>query len=185
MKRDIATLIRLGENEHIEFKSTVRWDMQREKVNKKLSDVVAKTIAALANHGGGSLLIGINDDGKILGLNLDYQTLKKPNRDGFEQLVMTLVRERLGGHVCRLIHVLFANLEGHDVCRIVVEPSDAPIFFDDGTSTCFFVRTGNASRELDVRETIQFVASRWNEKAAQPSRALDWSSQPPKGVTKA
>lgn len=159
--QDLPTLIRLGENEHAEFKSTARWDVRQGKVNKALTDVPAKTIAAFANHDGGSLIIGVDDDGEIVGLELDYNTLKKPNRDGFAQLIMTLVRERLGGHVCRLIHVLFVESDGRDVCRIVVESASEPVYFADGPHARFFVRTGNASRELDARETVHYVAARW------------------------
>lgn len=162
---DIPTLIHLGENEYVEFKSTARWDIRQGKVNKALTGVLAKTIAAFSNHHGGSLLIGIGDDGEVVGLELDYRTLKKPNRDGFALFVMTLVRERLGGHVCRLVHVLFAEVDDRDVCRIVVEPADEPVYLNEGTQARFFVRTGNASRELDARETVHYVAGRWGKGA--------------------
>lgn len=161
MARDIPTLIRTGESERVEFKSSLRWDLRQKKVNKALAEVVAKTIAALANHEGGSLLVGVADDGGVVGLERDYATLKSRDRDGFGQLVMTLVRERLGGDVCRLVHLVFAELDGHDVCRVVIEPADAPVYFSDGSQTRLFVRAGNASRELDARETVLYVAARW------------------------
>lgn len=162
MARDIPTLIRLGESEHLEFKSTVRWDLRQGNVNKALSDVVAKTLAAFANHRGGTLLVGVADDGEVLGLELDYKTFRHADRDGFAQHIMSTVQERLGGHVCRLVHVLFAEVSNQDVCRIIVEPSNTPIFFDDGNQSRLFVRTGNATRELDARETVEYVAAHWN-----------------------
>jgi hypothetical protein len=162
--RDVPTLIQLGENERVEFKTTARWDVRQGKVNKALSDVVAKTIAALANHDGGSLLVGVSDGGDVTGLERDYQTLKQPNRDGFAQLIMTLVRERLGGHICRLIHVLFAEVGEQDVCRIVVEPAPSPVYFSDGRQSRLFVRTGNATRALDAREAVEYVGERWDAK---------------------
>lgn len=172
--RDVPTLIQLGENEHVEFKTTARWDMRQGKVNKALGDVVAKTIAAFANHAGGSLLVGVDDDGVVEGLERDYRTLKKPDRDGFALLIMTLVRERLGGHSCRLVHVLFAEVGGRDVCRIVVEPAGAPVFFNDGKQTRLFVRTGNASRELDARETVEYVAARWKPARGSNTALVRW-----------
>ena len=51
------------------------------------------------NNSGGTLLIGIADDGRVVGLDYDYQTLKKPDRDGFEQAVMTAVANNLGADV--------------------------------------------------------------------------------------
>lgn len=161
--KDLPALIQAGEDEHVEFKSTARWDLRQNKVNRALTDVVARTIAGFANGNGGNLLIGVDDHGATVGLELDYQTLKKKDRDGFAQFIMTLVSKRLGGHNCRFVHVLFAELEGHDVCRVVVEPASAPVYFHDGTQARLFVRTGNATRELDAREVIQYAASRWSE----------------------
>lgn len=165
MGRDIPTLIQQGEGERVEFKTSARWDVRQGKVNKSLGNVLAKTICAFANHEGGSLLVGVDDSGEVIGLERDYGSLKSADRDGFAQLVMTLVRERLGGHACRLVHVLFAELGDQDVCRIVVERADIPIFFDDGKQTRLFVRTGNASREFDARETVEFVGARWRTNA--------------------
>ena len=161
LARDVQTLIRQGESERVEFKTSARWDMRQGKVNKALGDVVARTVCAFTNHEGGSLLVGVDDGGEVVGLDRDYRTLKSPDRDGFAQLVMTLVRERLGGHVCRLVHVLFAVVDGADVCRIVVEPADAPVYFHDGQQARLIVRTGNASRELDAREAVAYVAATW------------------------
>lgn len=161
MVRDVRTLLRLGESAHVEFKSTARWDLRTGKVNKALAGVVAKTIAAFGNHEGGSLLIGVDDNGSLVGLAHDYRTLKSANRDGFSQFLMVLVRERLGGHVCRIVHVLFTELDGHDVCRVIVEPADEPIYLLSAGKAQFFVRTGNTSRSLDARETVQYVAARW------------------------
>ncbi|MCB9540059.1 MAG: ATP-binding protein [Myxococcales bacterium] len=170
MARDVPTLIRQGESERVEFKTSARWDARQGKVNKALGDVVARTVCAFANHEGGSLLVGVDDGGEVVGLERDYRTLKSPDRDGFAQLVMTLVRERLGGHVCRLVHVVFADLGGADVCRIVVEPADAPVYFSDGKQARLVVRTGNASRELDAREAVAYVAATWSGRGRRRPR---------------
>ncbi len=123
---------------------------------------MARAIAGFANDAGGSLLIGVDDDGRIIGLEPDYWTLKKRDRDGFAEFIMTLVSERLGGHTCRLVHMLFADFEGRDVSRIVVEPADGPVYFQDGKQAHLVVRTGNATRELDAREATRYVVSHWD-----------------------
>lgn len=161
--RELPALVRSGEDERVEFKSTARWNLRENKVSRVLANVVARTIAGFANGGGGSLLIGVSDDGRIIGLGRDYQTLKHKNRDGFAQFIMTLVSERLGAHNCKFVHVLFAEIDGHDVCRVVIEPADAPVYFHDGKQAHFLVRTGNATRELDAREVIQYTTSQWGK----------------------
>jgi len=52
-------------------------------VNKLMESVVAKTIAAFMNSGGGKLFIGVEDSGKILGIEKDCSTLKIKIRMAF------------------------------------------------------------------------------------------------------
>ena len=51
--------------------TTLRWDLKEAGVNKKLEEVIIKTIAAFANSQGGTLLIGVADDGDVIGLEPD------------------------------------------------------------------------------------------------------------------
>ena len=73
----VIQLLRTGESETLEFKSSLRWDAKRSQLNKKLEEVVLKTIGAFNNSRGGILVIGVDDGGNILGLENDYSTLKK------------------------------------------------------------------------------------------------------------
>lgn len=154
LARDTSSLIVAGENKQAEFKSSVRWDLRQSRINKALELVIAKTIAGFMNHLGGNLLIGVDDDGHVLGLEYDYQTLKIKNRDGFEQCIMQIVKSKLGGHNCSLVHVIFCQIEGNDVCRIIVEASNTPVFCRDGDTERFYLRAGNGTRELDARELV-------------------------------
>lgn len=157
---DIAALIAAGEGEHLEFKASARADRQLGRPNKVLEECVARTIAAFLNHQGGTILIGVTDSGGPAGLQADYQTLKRPNRDGFQQFLMGLIESKLGGHVCAQVHVDYAAVQSQDVCRIRVEPSAAPVYFQDTAGARYFVRTGNGTRELDVREAVMHIAQR-------------------------
>ncbi len=155
---DLPSLIESGESEHREFKASVRWDFQQEKPNRALEVVIAKTIAGFMNHKGGSLLIGVTDDGEITGLEYDYQTLKHKNRDGFERCITDIVKTRLGGDLCALVHCVFYTISGKDVCRVVLESSSEPVYVVDGKASRYFLRAGNGTRELDVREAFAHVS---------------------------
>lgn len=157
---DIRALIDGGENEHTEFKSTARWDLLQQQVNKDLEEVLVKTVAGLLNHQGGSLIVGVSDAGEVIGIEADYRTLRHKTRDGFERHIMTLIKERLGGHVCSFVHGVFVDLDGTDVCRLVIESCDRPVYFNHRGCARYFLRTGNATRELDVREAIEHVGLR-------------------------
>lgn len=164
--RDIPSLVAAGESERVEFKATARWDLHQEKVNKGLEGVIVKGIAGFANHTGGSLLVGVADSGQIVGLEYDYRTLKSKNRDGFERLLMSVVKDSMGGDVCSLVHTVFGVVDGKDVCRVIVEPALRPVFVHDGKQSRYFLRAGNTTRELDVREALDHVAARSNRKGA-------------------
>jgi hypothetical protein len=121
---DLATLIQQGESSHLEFKSTLRTDLSRGSAMKELEKVVAKTIAGFLNGGGGTLLIGVADDGSTVGLEPDYRTLgKKGDRDGFELHLMQVLGRAVGTAALAFVRVNIHKLEEKDVCRVDVRPS--------------------------------------------------------------
>jgi len=157
LAEDLPALIKGGEGEHLEFKSSVRWDFRQEKINKALETVIAKTLVGFMNHRGGSLLIGVADDGEVVGLEHDYKTLKNKGRDGFELCITDIVTSRIGADTCSFIHCVFYEIEGRDVCRIIVESAVEPVYLMDGNTSKYFLRTGNGTRELDAREAMAHV----------------------------
>ncbi|MDD4913570.1 MAG: ATP-binding protein [Methylococcales bacterium] len=165
LDKDLPSIIRQGEGPHLEFKSSWRWDMAEARINRNLESVVLKTLAGFLNSAlGGTLLIGVADNGEVLGLEKDYQSLKKPNRDGFEQALMTTISTHLGADLCPFVHVLFHVVDSLDVCRVIVSPANRPVFIEHGNTPRFFVRTGGATRELNVQEALGYVAGRWRWK---------------------
>ena len=157
---DLPFLIEGGEGEDLEFKFSVRWDHRQHRSNKALEAVIAKTIAGFMNHRGGSLLVGVADDGSIIGLAPDYSTLQSKDRDGFERCIVDIVKNRLGGDLCPYVHCVFYRINEQDVCRIVVEASPKPVYCMEGKQPHFYLRTGNATHELDVREAMAHLAGR-------------------------
>lgn len=162
LDKDLPSIIRQGEGPLLEFKSSLRWDMQEQRINRGLEMVIMKTVAGFLNsHVGGSLLIGVRDDGDIIGLEKDYQTLKRPDRDGFEQTLMTAISANLGADLCANVHILFHVIDQKDVCRVIISPALRPVFLNQGNAPKFFVRTGGGTRELNIQEALEYVAGRW------------------------
>lgn len=162
LDKDLPSIIQQGEGSHLEFKSSLRWDMVESRVNRSLEGVVLKTLAGFLNsHIGGTSLIGVADDGEIVGLEKDYQTLKKPNQDGFEQTIMAAIATNLGTDLCQFVHVLFHVIDNKEVCRLIVSPAPRPVFLDTGNVPKFFVRTGGGTRDLNIQEALDYVYSRW------------------------
>jgi len=159
--KDVLTLIAGGESGNLEFKSSLRWDLKKNEKNRVLEGVILKTLAGFMNAEGGTLLIGVADDGQIVGIEHDYPTLKKQDQDGWEVALMTLVSSKAGTANCRLVQPVFHQLEGKSVCRVIVAPAPHPVYVTlDGTRR-FYLRTGGSTRELDIEQAVDFIASRW------------------------
>ena len=157
LQRDIVQLVKNGENDRIEFKSSIRYDYNKNITNRELEQVIAKTIVGFMNAKGGKLLIGVDDEGNVLGLEKDFLTLKHKNKDGYEREIFRIISTQLGREACFRNHVSFYVLDEKDICVIDIEPSNEPVYVNDGASTTFYVRTGNATYPLTVKETVDYL----------------------------
>ena len=165
---EVTRLIKAGESEKVEFKSSLRWDYREEKVNPVLETVILKSIAAFANGKGGTLIIGVNDAGEILGLEPDFQTLKKKDVDGFELHLRRLIKNQFGiSFATAHLHISFPEIEGKIVCSIQITPSHHPLYLKTKNNNGnevekFYVRMGNASQEISsLREIHQYIKNRF------------------------
>ena len=157
---DIAALLGQGENDLLEFKASARWDFEKKQINKELEFAIAKTVAGFLNAGGGVLVIGVNDDGSIVGLENDYKTLgKRPDHDGYQQFLVTLVSNTLGKVACAAVKFEFSDQSGKDICIIRCSPSPEPVYV--GEKGAFYARIGNTTQELNPRDAANYIARRW------------------------
>jgi hypothetical protein len=155
-------LIDMGEGETIEFKSSLRWDIQNNKVNKDLEKVIVKAVVGFMNNKGGTLLIGVGDDGQIFGIENDLKTLKRKNLDGFQQAIISLISDYLGTEFTKYTHIDFEEKEETTVCKIKLERAPQPVFFkSSGGFAEFHIRAGNTTRLLDSRETHEYIQMHW------------------------
>ncbi len=166
---EILEMIKNGETEHVEFKSSLRWDYREEKVNKILENVILKSIAAFTNAKGGTLFIGVSDDMKILGLEKDFNTLKKQDADYFELHLRNLINNQFGiAFSNENVLMKFPDFEGNTICSIQVKASGNPVFLkirnkDGNEVEKFYVRSGNASQEISsLKEINDYINIRFD-----------------------
>lgn len=160
-KLSAADLIADGESERVEFKSSMRWDYRQGKVNKDLEAAVARAMAGMLNCEGGALLIGVADDGAVVGLDKDLQTLRKSDIDGFELALTDIVKNYLGIECMQYIHPTFGLVDGKHICTVSIQKSPAPVYLSADGAHEFWLRVGNSTRELDVKETVRYIENRW------------------------
>jgi len=169
---DIHQLIQAGESASLEFKSTLRFSIKDGAKDMELEQEVAKTIAAFLNAEGGFLLIGVQDNGDIYGIEQDIELLQPKNVDGFELALRELIRARMGPENNLYVRTYFPKVSGKTICVVQVFRSPRPVFCTpkppkqkgaqapEGAMT-FFARVGNLSQSMSPSETNSYIAMHW------------------------
>lgn len=160
-KIDYKEIISKGENNFIEFKSSLRWDYEMGNVNKLMEYVIAKTLSAFMNSEGGKLFIGVDDNGKVLGIEKDYNSLHKKNRDGFLLQLVQLVNQYLGKEFHQYLSQEIIEVDGKDVCVVNIVNSDIPIFVKNKGVEEFYIRASASSQPMGVKEANEYIKTHW------------------------
>lgn len=159
---DMTQLIAMGEGQFVEFKSSLVWDYHQQRANKNLSEPVMKTLAAFMNARGGTLLIGVDDEGLPLGLEADYQTLRKQNNDGFELAFNSTFNKMIGVQNRRLVELSFPRLNDKEICAVRVDPSPEPVYLTYNGQEFFYIRAGNASQALNFSQAEEYIRTHFS-----------------------
>lgn len=160
-----ASLVMLEESDVLEFKSALTWDYKEGKQNKQIEYAVAKTLCAFMNSKGGTLLLGVDDKREVLGLDKDFSVLRKPgksDKDRFEQKLTGLVASFLTIEVRPNIRLAWDEIASKAIAVVTVEASKSPIYVMNlqGRNE-FYVRAGNLSQPLDVKEATRYILDHW------------------------
>jgi predicted HTH transcriptional regulator len=161
-----ADLLSRGESETLEFKSSARWNIRVGMADKKMEQVLVKTVCGFLNAQGGTLLIGVDDERRVIGLSNDFKTLgSKPDKDGFELFLRQRLDSDLSVSTAGVIKIRFEKVGDLDVCVVSVAASGKPVFSrpHDGAAPAseFWVRIGNATRQLYGDEMVKYQEDHW------------------------
>ncbi len=164
----IEKLIRRGESDRLEFKSSARWNLHTKARDERIELVIAKAVSGFLNSDGGTLLIGVNDAGDVVGLANDFTVVKSPDPDRFELWLRDFLATTLGqtAAVQPIIDFTEVTVDGERtyVCRITCPASPRPVFLRPGKGGAqpeLWVRIGNSTRQLKVDEAVDYVMHRW------------------------
>ena len=155
------------ESQYLEYKSTLRWDIREKRKGGHPEDAVIKTIAGFANSPlGGTLLVGVADDGSVHGLEDDFATFSKRgergDRDLWGQHLENLIRSRLGDSVLPLVATEFHTIDGDHLARVSIDPSGFPVYERRGDDQRFWLRTATSTVAVrDPGERDRIIARRW------------------------
>jgi len=158
--RPIADLIVSGETQSVEFKQTARYNLHTDQIDKAVEQQIVKTVAGFLNADGGTLLIGVNDEGRVIGLEVDFRHTGNKGRDGFQNWLVTKLCQELGQPaVASFVDITIEVLEEHEICRVEVHPSNRPVYA--GSAEKFYVRMENSTRSYTTRSALEYIQTRW------------------------
>lgn len=107
-------------------------------------------------------MIGVADNGEVVGLEPDYRTLsKRPDRDGYQQFLVNLISSHLGKNYVANLAISFQPLQGKEVCVVRASAASTAAYSEDGGQSRLHVGLGNTSLEMSGREAVDYVQSRW------------------------
>ncbi len=154
------------EDTHLEYKSTLRWDIRKATKAKYIEDAAIKTIAGFANSRyGGTLLIGVADDGTLHGLEDDYATFSQRGQRGDRDLWsahLTNLLQRLGQATATLVSWEHLTIDGHDIARVNIEPSDYPVYHTKDGKQVFYWRFQERTTAItDDTQRERIIKRRW------------------------
>jgi hypothetical protein len=145
---DVMELIRAGEGGRLEFKQTLRFNLKSGKNGKEIEHACLKTVSAFLNSEGGTLLVGVADDGIVTGFAED-------NFDSDDKALLhfnNLVDRHIGTEFSRYIDSRVIAVDGKGVLRVHCVPAPVPAILDAAKGEEFYVRSGPASRCLTLKQ---------------------------------
>lgn len=126
-----------------------------------------KNIAAFANSVGGTVLVGVEDDMNILGIEWEMEALKI-DRDSYLTLVDDTISNYFEGRVLPLIYKELLEFPSGTVLALQVPPISKSVFLLRGAEGKelsrfnfeFWVRRTASSVKLDLPEMIEYLNER-------------------------
>ncbi|MDE2732716.1 MAG: DUF262 domain-containing protein [Bacteroidota bacterium] len=159
----IRSLIESGESATVEFKSTAWFNLYSKNHDDNIKWAVVKTVAAFMNTHGGTLLIGVDDRGALVGIVEDFPFVKGNDRDGWERWLTTTVKNALGSVAATDLSLSYCTIEDRTIARIDVRPGTGPTFAKrkGKTQQIFYARLNNATQELSGPDLIKYQQQHW------------------------
>ena len=130
-RSELLDMISNGENSLVEFK---RDDLE--------ADALARELVAFSNTYGGKLLLGVEDDGTVTGIN----------RADLEQWVVNICRDKIRPEIVPSFEIMKNVKNGRDVAIVSVLRSYAVHAFWRNKSNRYLIRVGSQCREASQEE---------------------------------
>ncbi len=140
-KTDLLELIKNGENSGVEFK--------RDTIENR---ALAKELVAFANHQGGRVLLGVDDDGSVAGVTKPLPKL--------EEFVMTTCRDKIRPEIIPYFEIIKEVEAGKDVAVVQVDRGWGVHHVWHDNHRTYYIHVGTESREASPEELERLFQQR-------------------------
>ena len=154
---DIPALVAAGESDTVEFKSTLRMNAHTNKSDRRVEQASLKTIAAFLNTDGGTLIIGVADDGSPVGIAADGFE----NEDRMSLHLANIAGASMGHNAMTCVDLIYGDYQGVRALAARCRRSEIPTFSKEGGSEHFYIRSGPSTVSLKPSEMHGYIARRF------------------------
>src|SRR3989344_5266527 len=155
-------IIKGGENDYVEFKSSMRWDNKQGGGNKSIEYKIAKSISAFMNASGGRLFVGVDDSGEVSGIEKDFAIVPHNNKDGFLLQLTQIINRYLGKEFHQYINIKIIPIVSKEVCVVEVAHSKIPVFLKNEGKEEFYIRASASSQPMSVRQANEYIRTHFH-----------------------
>lgn len=152
-----------GETKRIEFKSTFSLDVKKQTKELYVQDASLKTIVAFLNTDGGTLLIGVCDDGRIGGVDGEINRLHENSDDRYLLHFKSLLKSGVGEQFYPLIDFRLVHIENAKILYVNCRKSNKACFLRDKD---FYVRAGPSTDKLDGTKMVEYIDNHFKRTSA-------------------
>jgi predicted HTH transcriptional regulator len=108
------------------------------------------------NSEGGTLLVGVNDDSYVDGIEADAFE----NHDKCLLHVKNLINQHIGAEFSQYIDCDLKIIDGKTIVVITCEKAANPVFLKVGKNEDFFIRSGPSSLRLSMSQMVKYLEQR-------------------------
>jgi serine/threonine-protein kinase len=171
--REVRLIIAEGEGERVEFKSSLchpykvasglapaDWNVAVQTARPALEKAVLKSIAAFLNSNGGTLLVGVDPAGTILGIEADFEMVGgEHDADAWQQYFRDRVLVGLGRDVWSSMRLSLERLDGQTVARVECIPRGSATWLKMPADKQheFYVRSGSVTDLLSGPDAVRYI----------------------------
>ncbi len=154
----VADMINVGENKRTELKASWSYNLKTKAKDKSISEKIIETISALMNTEGGHIIIGVQDNHEISGLEQsDYLIHDNKNEaqriDTIKKEIDNLFKSKVGAQYSGYFTVKIEKYLQKTLLVIEVMKSTKAIYYADD----FYIRLESGNSKLNSRQLLEYM----------------------------